>query len=52
MHTQKEPSLYSSGFEHTTLACRKFNAATNRDYWLGTTDIELSMKVSMKWWFH
>jgi hypothetical protein len=44
---QKEPSLYGSGFE----------IGTNRDYWLGTTKIEHSMKeninqVSMKWCFH
>jgi hypothetical protein len=46
-HLQKEASLYSSGFE----------IRTNRDYWLGTTKTEHSMKeninqVSTKWCFH
>jgi hypothetical protein len=35
----------------------KFQTGTKRDYRLGTTEIEHSMKeiinqVSMKWWFH
>jgi hypothetical protein len=47
----------SSGSEHKTLKCRTFETGTHRDYWLGTTEIEHSMKenttqVSMKWWFH
>jgi hypothetical protein len=46
-----------SGCEHKTLKCRKFKTGTNRYYWLGTTEIEHSMKeninqVSIKWWFH
>jgi hypothetical protein len=45
--------LQSSGFEHKTLKCRKFKTDTNRDYWLGATEMEHSMKentnqVSMK----
>jgi hypothetical protein len=49
--------LQSSGFEHKTLKCRKFKTGRIKDYWLGTTEIEHSMKenithVSMKWWFH
>jgi hypothetical protein len=49
--------MQRSEFEHKTLKCRKFKAGTNRDYWLGTTEIEHSIKENinqarMKWWFH
>jgi hypothetical protein len=45
---QKEPSLQGSGFEHTTLKCRKFKTGTNRDCWLGTTEIEHEMVVPLQ----
>jgi hypothetical protein len=36
---------------------QEIKTGTNRDYWLGITEIEHSMKesinqVSMIWWFH